>query len=255
MPRPEFDLQKMWEQLYAVEEKHLADGSTERSWTDGEDGEKEFDRRVLANAKGKDVIDIGCGTGQFTLEIATVARRVVGIDFSERALRKAVELESKPALEFRLSQADKIPYSEENFDLAISRRGPATDTSQTISEVYRVLRKEGQLMVQDIGERDKQNWIQVFGRGQTYPATGIVGSGLKEKLARAGFKDVIVEDFEVDEYFEGIHDVLMRLEDSPIVPDFDRERDKLQVHELVKRFASPKGIRTNSHRVLIMATK
>ena len=217
----------------------------EHSWTDGEDGELEFDRRVLASAKGKDVIDIGCGTGEFTLEIAATAKRIAGIDFSKRALKKAVEN----------LQVKKLPFSDARFDLAISRRGPALDTSESIREVYRVLTKGGHVMVQGIGDSDKQNWVQVFGRGQVYPATAEFHPELNEMLTNVGFKDVSVEEFEANEYFASVQDVLLRLEDSPIVPDFDRELDKHHIQELVKQFTTPKGIRTNSHRVLIRATK
>jgi len=86
LPKREFEDQEIWENLYAAEEGQLAAGVIERSWTETEDGEREFDRRVLASAKGRDVIDIGCGTGEFTLEIAASASTVAGIDFSERAL-------------------------------------------------------------------------------------------------------------------------------------------------------------------------
>ncbi len=255
---PEFDEQEIWEKLYAAEEKQQAQGAMERSWTEGEDGEMEFDRRVLATVKCKDVIDIGCGTGEFTLEIAAFARRVAGIDFSQRALKKAHEnLQSKKLTntEFRLARADQLPFSDESFDLAISRRGPAIDTSESVREVYRVLREGGQVMVQGIGERDKQNWVQVFGRGQVYPAIGEFRAEWREMLTRAGFKDISVEEFEANEYFASINDVLMRLEDSPIVPNFDRVLDKNHVKEIVERFSTPKGVRTNSQRVLVKATK
>jgi ubiquinone/menaquinone biosynthesis C-methylase UbiE len=255
---PESDEQEIWEGLYAAEEEHQARGEVERSWTEGEDGEMEFDRRVLASAKGKDVIDIGCGAGEFTLEIAAIATKVAAIDLSKRALKKAFEnLQSKKLTntEFRLARADQLPFSNESFDLAISRRGPAFDTSESVKEVYRVLREGGQVMVQGIGEGDKQNWIQVFGRGQVHPATGEFRTEWKEMLTRAGFKDIKVEKFEANEYFASVNDVLLRLEDSPIVPNFDRKLDKNHVEEIVKRFTTPKGVRTNTQRVLVNAAK
>ena len=255
---PEFNGQEIWEKLYAAEEKQQAQGETERCWTEGEDGEMEFDRRVLASAEGRDVIDIGCGTGEFTLEIAAIARRVAGIDFSKRALQKAHENSRSKKLtntEFRLARAAQLPFPNQSFDLAISRRGPAFDTSESVREVYRVLRGGGQVIVQGIGEKDKQNWVQVFGRGQVYPAIGEFREEWRDMLTMTGFKDISVEEFEANEYFATINDVLMRLEDSPIVPNFDSELDKDHVQEIVKQFTTPKGIMTNSQRVLVRATK
>ncbi|TMI26613.1 hypothetical protein E6H24_02445 [Candidatus Bathyarchaeota archaeon] len=201
MPRREFDDEEVWEKLYAADENQLATGRIERSSTEGEDGEREFERRVLASVKGRDVIDIGCGTGEFTLEIAAATR------------------------------------------------------TDSIREACRVLKKNGQLMLEEIGERDKQNWAQVFGRGQMYSRTNKVSTELKEKLAREGFRNISVDEFEAIEYFATIQDVLMRLENSPIIPNFDKEFDARHVQEIVKRFTASKGIKTNTHRVLITAVK
>jgi ubiquinone/menaquinone biosynthesis C-methylase UbiE len=258
MPRPEFEDHEIWEKLYATDENQLATGLVEHSLTEGEDGEREFDRRVLSAAKGLDVIDIGCGSGEFTLQVAVSAKTVAGIDFSERALGKALEnLLSKEVsnVEFRLARAEKLPYPSRKFDLAMSRRGPIADTGESLTEAYRVLRNNGQIMFQDIGERDKQNWARVFGRGQMYPGTKKVSLELKRKLAQEGFKNIKIDEFEATEYFLTIQDVLMRLENSPIIPDFDRNLDKKHVEEIERRFMTQKGIRTNTHRVLVAANK
>jgi ubiquinone/menaquinone biosynthesis C-methylase UbiE len=259
LPRPEFEEQEIWDRLYAADESQLASGIVEHSRTDGEDGEREFDRRVLSRCRGKNVIDIGCGTGEFTLEVAATARHVVGIDFSTRALAKALENQRSKAVsnvEFKFSRADKLPYSEESFDHAVSRRGPMLDTQESIREVYRVLRKDGQILAQEIGERDKQNWAELFGaRGQMYPFGVSIGRELRKRLSNAGFREIHVDEFEANEYFETIQDVLVRMENSPIIPDFDKERDDHLVREIAKRFTAPKGIATTTHRVLIEATK
>lgn len=257
MPKPEFEDPEIWEKLYSAEEDQIAQGATEHSWTEGEDGEGEFDRKVLASCKGKEVLDIGCGTGEFTFEIAATARRVAGIDFSERALKKALQhLESRKLgnVEFRRSKADRLPYPEGSFDLVVSRRGPATDTDESLREAYRVLRKGGRLITQEIGERDKQNWALAFGRGQMLGKES-VAMELRKRLAHAGFRDITLEEFETNEYFEGIQDLLMRIENSPIIPDFDRKLDEHHVQEVAKLFMTPKGIMTNAHRVLVSATR
>ena len=258
LPRPEFEEDEIWEKLYAADEKQLATGMQEHSWSDGEDGEREFDRRVIVSARNKDVIDIGCGTGEFTLEIAKIARRVAGIDFSKRALSKALENPRRGKLanvEFKSSRADRLPYPESSFDLVTSRRGPALDTDESTRESFRVLRKGGQLLAQEIGEKDKQNWTECFGRGQMYPSDVKVRVELKKKLSDTGFISINIDEFEANEYFATIQDVLMRLENSPIIPDFERQIDDHYVKEIEKRFTTPKGIQTNTHRVLVRAVK
>ena len=88
-----------------------------------------------------------------------------------------------------------------------------------------------------------------------YSRTDKVSIELKEKLAREGFRNISVDEFEAIEYFATIQDVLMRLENSPIIPDFDKELDERHVQEIVKRFTTSKGIKTNTHRVLLRAVK
>jgi SAM-dependent methyltransferase len=258
LPRPEFEQQEVWERLYSAEETQLAEGAVERSWTEGEDGEQEFDRRVLASVAGKDVIDIGCGTSEFMLEMAVKARRVAGIDFSERALEKSrrnLELRKLENVEFKLARADDLPFDSATFDLAISRRGPAIDTIDTAKEIYRVLKKGGYLMVQEIGERDKQNWAEIFGgRGQMHDVPS-ASAEFRKRLEVVGFNNIRVDEFEANEFFATIQDVLIRMENSPIVPDFNRERDKHHLEEVEQQFKTPKGIVTNTHRVLLSATK
>ncbi|TMI37912.1 hypothetical protein E6H26_02025 [Candidatus Bathyarchaeota archaeon] len=64
-----------------------------------------------------------------------------------------------------------------------------------------------------------------------------------------------MEEFEANEYFATIQDILMRLENSPIIPDFDKELDEGHVQEIANLFTTPKGIKTNTHRVLVRAEK
>jgi ubiquinone/menaquinone biosynthesis C-methylase UbiE len=258
LSRPEFEQREVWERLYSAEETQLAEGAVERSWTEGEDGEQEFDRRVLASVVDKDVIDIGCGTSEFTLEMAVKARRVAGIDFSQRALatsQRNLELRRLKNVEFKLARADNLPFDSATFDLAISRRGPAIDTIDSAKEVYRVLNKGGRLMVQEIGERDKQNWTEIFGgRGQMQ---GVRSASVefRKRLEKVGFNNIRVDEFEANEFFATIQDVLIRMENSPIVPDFSRERDKHLLQKIEQQFKTHRGIITNTHRVLLSATK
>jgi SAM-dependent methyltransferase len=230
----------------------------EDSWIERQSGEDYFDKAVLEAAKGKDVIDIGCGWAEFTLAVARVATRTVGIDFSQNAISKA--LKNRKALkaenvEFRLAEARKIPFPDGSFDLGFSRRGPAMESLRSITEAFRVLRTGGRLIQQECGERDKLNWIQVFGRGQDLRLAGKIADEKKKLLAEAGIRSVYIQEFDVTEYFKTLRDVVMRLETTPIIPNFDWNADHELVEKLGKTCADEKGIKTNEHRVIITATK
>ena len=257
MPDIGYEDKDFWDRLYTAEEEQEEKGLTEDSWVEGEDGERLFDQLVLEAAQGKDVVDVGCGQGEFTLEIARVARLVVGIDFAPRAIAGALRRmkgKESPNVEFRRAEANSIPYPDESFDLAVSRRGPATDSLESRNEAFRVLRRGGRLLETTIGERNMLNWGQVFGRGQIDPRVK-VSEAKRKLLLAAGFRRVDVEEFEAPEYFHAIKDVIMRLENSPILPDYDPQADAGRLREIERRFRTRKGIETNSHRVIIKATK
>lgn len=104
--------------------------------------------------------------------MAALATKVVGIDFSKNALSRAIvntSLQGVTNVELRLANARSIPYQDESFDLAYTRRGPATANLKTARETHRVLKHGGRFIEEEIGEKDKLNWKQNFGRGRNYP--------------------------------------------------------------------------------------
>ncbi len=143
-----YEDKEFWEGKWAREEALEKEAAEEDSWLEGESGERYFDRTVIDAAGGRDVIDIGCGRGEFTLAVARVATCVLGIDFSRKAIARALEngrANRVDNVEFKLADARNIPCPDRGFDLAFSRRGPATESLQTIREAYRVLRRGGRL--------------------------------------------------------------------------------------------------------------
>ena len=77
----------------------------------------------------------------------------------------------------------------------------------------------------------------------------------KKLLARAGFRKTRFKEFEASEFYKSIKDVVMRLETTPIIPNFSKARDRKHLLNLEKKCTTPKGIKTNTHRVIVVATK
>jgi SAM-dependent methyltransferase len=98
---------------------------------------------VLGEVAGLDVLELGCGAGQFGQTLADRGARVVGIDFSAEQLAQAnVSFETIEA------SADDLPFEDERFDLVVCDWGATTfaDPYAVVPEVARVLRPGGQFV-------------------------------------------------------------------------------------------------------------
>jgi ubiquinone/menaquinone biosynthesis C-methylase UbiE len=102
---------------------------------------------------GLDALDVGCGTGFLSFELAARGHRVTGIDFAPAMLaearRKAAE--SGASIRFEEADAEHLPFPPGSFDLVISRHLLWTlpHPEAAIGEWVRVLRPGGRLAVID----------------------------------------------------------------------------------------------------------
>src|SRR2546425_2960805 len=80
--------------------------------------------------------------------------------------RKNLSNSGQKNLRFELAKAESLHFPNETFDLVTCRRGPVTDRKTSLWEAHRVLKRHGTLLEITIGERDKENLIGIFGRGQ-----------------------------------------------------------------------------------------
>jgi 2-polyprenyl-3-methyl-5-hydroxy-6-metoxy-1,4-benzoquinol methylase len=106
-------------------------------------------RFLLAHVRAGDrVLDVGCGEGRFAAELARVGASVVGIDVAEEPLRRARALE--PDLDLRLVD-DGGPWelADSSFDVVWAGEviEHVLDTAAWLSEIRRVLRSAGVLLI------------------------------------------------------------------------------------------------------------
>ncbi len=110
----------------------------------------ERDLRALPEVAGKDVIELGCGTGYWSAWLARRGARVVGIDNSEKQLETARALQREHGLDFPLihGNAESVPPPDAGFDLAMSEYGASIwcDPYRWIPEAARLLRPGGELV-------------------------------------------------------------------------------------------------------------
>lgn len=101
---------------------------------------------ILPWSPGKDVLEVGCGTGLILEKVAPVAHRAAGIDLSEGMLGLA----RKRGLEVYKADACSLPFEDESFDLVYSFKVLAhvEDINTALKEMSRVTRPGGRLVLE-----------------------------------------------------------------------------------------------------------
>jgi 2-polyprenyl-3-methyl-5-hydroxy-6-metoxy-1,4-benzoquinol methylase len=92
----------------------------EEVFTQGTLGECDFIEKELNYDKTLYIIDVGCGTGRHSIELAKRGYPIVGIDLSEAQIRRAREKakSNQLQLDFQQQDARSLPF-EKKFDVAI----------------------------------------------------------------------------------------------------------------------------------------
>lgn len=99
--------------------------------------------RVAGLAAGGSALDVACGSGKLTAQLATIAGpkgRVVGLDFSPQMLE--VARRDHPGIKFVEGDALKLPFDDDSFDastIAFGLRNLA-DPVGGLREMLRVVR-------------------------------------------------------------------------------------------------------------------
>ncbi|MBZ5672945.1 MAG: methyltransferase domain-containing protein [Acidobacteriia bacterium] len=104
-------------------------------------------------AQGRRVLDLGCGTGYGTADLAQVASSAVGVDLAPEAIAYADE--HFPSARFLQCSASAVPFPPASFDLvtAFEVIEHLRDWRALLAEAHRVLEPNGLLIVSTPNKR------------------------------------------------------------------------------------------------------
>lgn len=87
-------------------------------------GEKEALFELVSTVEGLEILEVACGTGRFSVELAESGADVTGVDISRPMLTKGVGKARERGLgvEFMRGDAKQLPFPDDSFDLVVGMR-------------------------------------------------------------------------------------------------------------------------------------
>lgn len=114
---------------------------------------KKYESRLLEDLlqpmPGELILDAGCGTGIFTLDILQKGARVVGVDISLPMLRRAKEKSKEYSFHGVMADMLALPFAREIFDRVISITALEfiPEGEKAVQEMFRVAKKGAIIVV------------------------------------------------------------------------------------------------------------
>ena len=109
--------------------------------------------KLMGDVSGKRILDIGCGTGRYTIKLAEFGADVVGIDSSAAMLGigkgKIQDIDGR--LTFMRGDLLHLPMADEGFDIAVCALTlcHVPELKPAIDELCRVVKERGMIIVSD----------------------------------------------------------------------------------------------------------
>lgn len=104
--------------------------------------------RFLGNLNDKIILDAGCGNGYLSRKIAKNAKKVIGVDFTEKLIKVAERQNKQKNVEFIVSNLKHLPFNDGFFDAVLCNMVlmDLENFTECIKELSRVLKKSGTLV-------------------------------------------------------------------------------------------------------------
>ena len=133
--------------------------------------------------------DLGCGTGQMTAALAPFVRHVIAVDTSAAMLQAAKKrLQDFENVDLRRGDLESLPIDDARLDAAtlalVLHHLP--EPGRALTEVGRVLKPQGRLIVVDMLPHDRESYRQQMG----HVWLGFSEEHVRRILDESGFGDI-----------------------------------------------------------------
>jgi SAM-dependent methyltransferase len=188
--------------------RFLAQHGAGEIWNwEGQAGRLRWERRVKMLSShlcvGMNVLELGCGTGYFTRELAHSGAHIVAVDVSPELLEVARAACSPPNVSYEIQNACAMTYRDSHFDSVVgSSVLHHLEITEALREIYRVLKIGGAIYFTEPNMLNPQIAIQknvpwIKGKlGDSPDETAFFRWPLRRLLKRTGFRDVQIYPFD-----------------------------------------------------------
>lgn len=151
----------------------------------------------------QNVLELGCGTGYFTRELAVTGARITAIDISSELLEVAQQKCSSGNVQFEVRNAYAMTFPDETFDSVVgSSVLHHLEIEAALKEIQRVLKPGGSIHFTEPNMMNPQITVQknvpaIKQRlGDSPDETAFFRWRLGRRLESAGFRAVRIEPFD-----------------------------------------------------------
>lgn len=107
--------------------------------------------KLISKIKREAILDLGCGSGNYTLKLESHGEIIIGCDIAEKMLEKGVAklTNKKNKIKFIQANSESLPFKEEVFDLVVCVAAFEffENPKNAFKEAFRTLKKGGELII------------------------------------------------------------------------------------------------------------
>jgi SAM-dependent methyltransferase len=202
------------------------------------------------------LVDIGCGSAVKLLPLAPYIEKIVAIDNDPTVVAMAQKNVLDAGLEnihIKLGNADHLPFSSNSIDMVTFMHTPIN-----IDEAYRVLKKDGYVVAERIGEQDKPE-IKTFllnknenARSLTKIEPGEVARKHVYDFYDAGFLSMSCENMFWETKYSK-EDLWLLLNSTSTVGNLNLTVDTNTFEQVWTKYSKKGVVTLTQHRVLVIA--
>ena len=141
---------------------HFLSAGIDRRW-------RKYTMNLIKHMKHDFILDVATGTADLAIQLAKIhPKKIIGIDISDKMLeigRKKIRSKNlEKLISLQNADSENLPFPDESFDVAMAAFGVRNfeDLNKGISEMFRILKSGGAIVVLEFSKPQKFPFKQIY---------------------------------------------------------------------------------------------